>query len=356
MIRAQQSIPGRYRQPASILALLGLLAASAIVTLPRALLAQASSRTISADTDLLKELGGPTILARLLKGSTVLAGSAKNGWAEVTVEGWIAGGASRADKREGFDIAVIPTTGTPIRAGAGTGATVATAKVGALFNRIGAKGAWVQVRRTGWVAADRLVAIGTQSASATKAAPSQPKSEDQSSNPAPTTVPAIGTPDGTLVGGTALFNQPGGTQIGVFATPFSGKVMEQRDGWSKVQLELWVRDEALGKAGNTTGLTAAAIRADPDKYLGQTVEWTLQVLALQKADELRPELPLGQPYVLARGPLPEAGLVYLVIPAAEVEHFASLEPLARIRVQATVRAGRARHLPTPVLDFVRRIN
>ncbi len=80
------------------------------------------------------------------------------------------------------------------------------------------------------------------------------------------------------------------------------------------------------------------------------------MLAVQKADELRPDLPLGQPYVLASGPLPESGFVYLVITPAEVDSFADLQPLAKIRVRATIRAGRSRFLPTPILNFVRRLN
>ena len=87
-------------------------------------------------------------------------------------------------------------------------------------------------------------------------------------------------------------------------------------------------------------------RDDPERYVGQTVEWSLQVLAVQQADELRPELPLGQPYVLARGPLPETGFVYLLVSEKEVATWRALEPLAEVRVRATVRAGRTRYLLT----------
>jgi hypothetical protein len=80
------------------------------------------------------------------------------------------------------------------------------------------------------------------------------------------------------------------------------------------------------------------------------------VLAVREADDLRPELPKGQPYVLARGPLPETGFVYLAVPAAEAATFRRMEPLAEVRVRATIRAGRSRFLPTPVLTFVRRLD
>jgi hypothetical protein len=33
-----------------------------------------------------------------------------------------------------------------------------------------------------------------------------------------------------------------------------------------------------------------------------------------------------------------------------------MEPLAKVRIRATIRAGRSRFLPTPVLTFVRRLD
>src|SRR2546426_7675415 len=48
-------------------------------------------------------------------------------------------------------------------------------------------------------------------------------------------------------------------------------------------------------------------RAEPQRFAGQTLRWTLQFIAVQQADELRPEMPKGAIYFLARGPLPERG-------------------------------------------------
>src|SRR2546428_7864032 len=38
---------------------------------------------------------------------------------------------------------------------------------------------------------------------------------------------------------------------------------------------------------------------------------SLQFIALEQADELRPEIPAGGTYLLARGPLPERGFAYV---------------------------------------------
>ena len=75
------------------------------------------------------------------------------------------------------------------------------------------------------------------------------------------------------------------------------------------------------------GVTAAEVRAEPARFVGQTVEWRLQVIAVKQADELRSEMPPGQPYLLTRGPLPEPGFVYVTIPAARAAEFQALPPL-----------------------------
>jgi hypothetical protein len=73
---------------------------------------------------------------------------------------------------------------------------------------------------------------------------------------------------------------------------------------------------------------------------------------VQVADELRPEMSPGQPYLLTRGPLPEAGFVYVTVPRAEVAHFKALPPLAELLVRVTIKAPRTRFLATPVVEYV----
>src|SRR3989449_11776786 len=67
-----------------------------------------------------------------------------------------------------------------------------------------------------------------------------------------------------------------------------------------------------------------------------------EFISLQKADELRPEIPTGATYMLARGPLPERGFVYVIVPEAKRVPLEALTPLAVIEVTARVRAGRDR--------------
>src|SRR5207244_11830069 len=64
---------------------------------------------------------------------------------------------------------------------------------------------------------------------------------------------------------------------------------------------------------------------------------SLQFIAQQKADELRPDIPNGATYLLARGPLPERGFVYVVVPDGKRAQLDALTPLATVQVTARVR-------------------
>jgi hypothetical protein len=107
--------------------------------------------------------------------------------------------------------------------------------------------------------------------------------------------------------------------------------------------------EAVPDSAVLTGVTAAEIRAAPARYVGRALQWRVQFLAVQRADELRPEIPAGQPYLLTRGPLPEAGFVYIQVAPSQVEQLRALEPLAELTVRGTLKAAVTRYLPNPVL-------
>lgn len=306
---------------------------------------------MAAAADFVKEPGG-TVLGRLAANAAVRFGTTSGAWREVTLEGWIIATALRDDGRDGFDVSVASGQSIPVRNAPEPDASIrATAVTGALFDRLATRGGWVQVRRTAWVPRSATEA-------ARPAPPPPPAPEPATQAATDSTAPATATADTgqSIIGGSEFSARPDGTPIGRLEATRSVEVLESRDGWHRVRLEVWVRDAALGNAPPPGLISAAEIRADPDRYVGQTVEWTLQVLAVQRADELRPELPLGQPYVLARGPLPETGFVYLVVQGDEVNVFRNLDPLSQVRVRATIRAGRTRFLPTPVLDLVRRLD
>ena len=315
---------------------------------------QGADRT-SADAPFHKEPSG-TVLGRVSRGAAVTFGASRNGWREVTLEGWVPANTLRNDSRDGFDVAVSLAAGVSIRTTPSNDAPVrATAVAGALFDRAEARSGWVLVRRTAWIPA--TAATTTTAAVPPQTSPQTPAPAVTTPAPAGATPPAsVDSSAATLSGGSDYSADRGGAPIGRLEASRPVKVIERSGGWTRVQMEVWVPDAAIGGASAAQGISGAELRADPERFVGQSVEWRLQVLAVREADDLRPELTKGQPYVLARGPLPETGFVYMAVPAAEAAAFRAMEPLSEVRVRATIRAGRSRFLPTPVLDFVRRLD
>lgn len=345
MTQAPQSSPPRYHLP------IGFAGFCVLAVALAAPLAGQSGNRITAATDFVKEPGG-TVLGRLAANAAVTFGTTRGAWREVTLEGWIAAASLRDDSRDGFDVSVASGQSALVRNAPDPNASIrATAVTGALFHRLTSRSGWVQVRRTAWVARSAT----EQAPPAVQAPPPSPPA-GQATPPAVSADSNAAVPGQSVIGGSDFAARADGPPIGRLEATRTAEVIEQRDGWSRVRLDVWVRDAALGNAPAPDRISGAEIRANPDRFVGQTVEWSLQVLAVQQADELRPELPLGQPYVLARGPLPETGFVYLVVQGEQADAFRRLDPLAQVRVRAIIRAGKTRFLPTPVLDLVRRLD
>ena len=125
-------------------------------------------------------------------------------------------------------------------------------------------------------------------------------------------------------------------------------------GWTRVRVEGWVRDGDLIPADTALrlSLSAADIRAAPDQARGAVIRWEVQFIAVQRADQLRRDLRVGEPYILARGPGSESGLLYLAIPPALLAEVERFEPLQSLTVTARVRAGRSEPVGIPVLDLL----
>jgi len=159
---------------------------------------------------------------------------------------------------------------------------------------------------------------------------------------------------------------PGGTIIAKLADGFLLTKLGENGAWVHVERRGWVRRVALepvvvansrtaesdtSRAGSPPARrSGGADTAGP--AAGQTLRWTLQFIAVQQADELRPEMPKGAIYFLARGPLPERGFIYVIVPEGKRALVEGLAPLATVQVTARVRAGRSRFLGNPVLDLL----
>jgi hypothetical protein len=344
---APQSSPGLLRLPACALAAFVVLVAPAAAQEEQALTAPAS---------LHREPEG-TPLVTLPAGAEVETGRAQGDWHQATVEGWIYTASTDQTRRDGFDLVVTPDEGENLRE-APNGPVVGRVREGTLLKRVGQKGGWTHVRRKGWIPGKAIVRPAAQAQQ-----PTAPKGRGPSaaptaagSPPAPTAPPAA--PSGLERIQTSreiqLGAAPAGGTLGTLGSGTPARVLARSGDLVKVQVEGWIPADAVAPSdsGAMVGVSAAEVRTQPDKFVGQTVEWRLQLIAVQRADELRAEMPPGQPYLLTRGPLPEPGFVYVSIPPDRMAEFQALPPLHELVLRVAVRAARSRFLTTPVTELV----
>jgi hypothetical protein len=317
-------------------------------------LAAQASATVGA-AEFRKEPGG-TLLGRTTTSSSMALLASSNGWRRIRVRGWVASSLLKRDNREGFDV-VVTADDVRLRA-APAGKELGRLEEGMLLSRLGSRGDWTQVERSVWV---RERAVSDAAVAAAPARDKQTQAYQAPASGGPVSTSSVPSRDSAAADArrmnaarrTALAAAPSGAAVGTLDAGAQMRVLSQAGGWSRVQLEGWVRDDDLVPGDSTAqGVTAAEVRANPQRYVGHELEWRVQYISTASADELRPEMPPGQPYMLARGPLPEPGFVYVMLSRADSAKVASLPALADLTIRARVRAARSRFLSTPVVELV----
>ena len=364
---APQSSPPLYRLPALLCAVLGLVAAPAW--------GQQRVR-IRQETAFHANPGG-TRLGSLAAGNQVAVVRSRAAWREVALEGWIWTASLAPAAQDGFNVVVSSPQGQNLRV-VPNGDRLGRALDGARFTRVRRQGGWTLVRRRVWVPGTALAAQPRTSDRPSTAprptdpATAPPRPADSAAPPPnptdPTSSPlnqaAMASAPGAsgefrepvVVGkGARLFTGPGAEEIGEVQRELLAEVVERSSGWVKIRLDAWVRDPNVTPAPlrGDEAITLEALRTDPARFVGRVVTWRLQYLSLQIADELRPEIPAGQAYLLARGPLPEAGFVYVVVSREQAQRFRGIQPLTEFVAQGRILAPRTRYLPTPVIQLER---
>ena len=298
-------------------------------------------------------------IARLARGAVLAGGSGatRNDWIQVTLDGWIFATSVKRSDRPEFDLLVTRAPNENLRA-APAGPLVAELSQGFGLKRAppDSGGRWLHVMREGWGQRSALAPIADIVATRT----ADTTTDTSASRGGPTPAPRAG--DSTRVDSTraqpvrvtTLYRAPDGPEAGTLMTDTPLHVLSRNGEWTRVQFEGWVKggDLQAAPAGVLIGVTAAELRAEPQRYAGQVLRWNLEFIAIQKADDLRPDIPSGSSYVLARGPLPERGFVYVVVPDTKLPAFRALTPLVTMTITARVRNGRSRYLGNPVVDLM----
>jgi hypothetical protein len=344
VIYAPQSSPSLRRLPAC--------AAIVWLLLARPLFGQDQSE-ISTDTRLRKDPDGIPLVS-LPAGTEVESRETRGDWHEIEVEGWIFTNSTAPTERDGFDLVVTAPGGENLRASP-NGEVVARVRNGALLRKLGTRGGWTHVSRAGWVPRN-VVQSSSEPVDTPVVAQPAAGSATPASSPA-SSRPAAELERAAVARETSVLATPQGGQYGMLRIGAPAKILGRSGEWVKVAVEGWVRESDLDAAsgGALTGITAAEVRAEPARYVGRTVEWRLQLIAVQTADELRTEMPRGQKYLLTRGPLPEPGFVYVIVTDTQAEQFRALPALQEVTLRVTIKAARTKFLTTPVVELASRV-
>ena len=295
-------------------------------------------------------------IARLARGAVLTGGATRNDWIQVMLDGWIFATSVGRSDRPDFDLLVTRAPNENLRA-APAGPLVAELSQGFGLKRAppDSSGRWVHVVREGWVQRSALAPmadiVSTRTVDTSQASDSQGVLAPGPSPQAPTPIDSTRAQPVRI---TTLYRAPDGPEAGTVTTDTPLRVLSRNGEWTRVQFEGWVKggDLQAAPAGVQVGVTAAELRAEPLRYVGQVLRWNLEFIAIQKADDLRPDIPSGASYVLARGPLPERGFVYVVVPDTKLPAFRALTPLVTMTITARVRNGRSRYLGNPVVDLI----
>jgi hypothetical protein len=322
--------------------------------------APAAAQSVAARNAELFANAGTNPVATVRKGAPIATGQASGSYVQSTVDGWIAA-ALLGGARDSFPLTVKPGAPVRLRSSASVqGTIVAELRGGMGLLEVERQGAWVHVRRTGWLPVKALA----PSAQAT----AQPSAQGAQASTAPAAAqPSAGlpsTPAGpdttrnglvlTPVVQTAIAASPGGERLGSLGPGARATVTGRERGWVRVSVEGWVREADLSVADTALrgALSAADLRADPDGTAGRLVHWEVEVLAHQVADPLRKGLADQEPYLLAQGPSGENALLYLAIPPSLAATAREIPDLSRAIITARVRSGRSEPVGTPVLELL----
>jgi hypothetical protein len=301
--------------------------------------------------------GDGNAVARLRGGARLKVGEAKGAETKVTLNGWVDQSRLRITKEKKTGV-VNGESMLRVRASASLkGAVYAELRPGVSVTTGAMDGTWIHVTRELFVPTS---ALGKQAASVAAKAAEKPSAKvvakaPEPALPAPTADGVPPAPAGSFAASrpTMVATSPGGRAAGELS---KGTVVEPiaRDrGWVKVRIEGWVNERDLAPADSSyvSSVTAADLRADPERMRGKTVRWEVQILSLQTADALRGDFAKDEPYLLARGPGSENAILYLAVPPSMLQEVKAIPPLTTMIITARVRTGRSEPVGTPILDL-----
>jgi len=294
------------------------------------------------------------LLASVSEGAELMGRETRSGWVEVTLEGWIWRQSLRPIDTTEYDYEVSAGSGENLRARP-NGPILARLSTGFWLQEVETAGEWVKVKRVGWMwgrsleLAAVLPELAREPTVGEGAGSTPARRETETSGGSRPTIDRAVT-----LGRSAMRAVPGGDTTAVLAGGAPLTILARSGPWVRVRSEGWVHESNLRPVSTDVlvGVSGAEVRAQPERFEGRVLRWTVQLLAVRTSDGLREGIPTGQRYILARGPLPEAGFVYVLLDDEHREEIDRLSPLAELLVLVRVKVGCDMYLCHPVVELI----
>lgn len=314
------------------------------------LAAQDTYRVIRTENFRREPTGEASLLATVNAGVEMAAESVSGRWVEVVLEGWVWARSVDSTDRAGFDLTITARGGENLRTEL-NGSIKARLSFGTVLEELERRSGWVRIQRVGWMFGQSLERT-TGAATPPTTAPASEAESGAGGSGSEGAGPYLDR--GVTADRTTLYRTPDGPEAGSLEAESPVRVLARSGEWVRVQTEGWIRETDLRSTapGVLVGVSGAEVWANPREFEGRLVQWVVQFVAIQSADEVRRDIPEGRAYMLARGPLPESGFLYAVLTTEQIEQLERMRPLSELVIVGRVRTARSHYLGNPVLDLV----
>lgn len=313
--------------------------------------------TVRVEENFRREPNG-LILARVRPGATLRVLDTRGSWSQVEMSGWVWLPSLQVSQDPDLELVVAASGGENLRAEP-SGRILARLVDGALLAELERDPSWARVSRVGWIWTPSLE-------------DGQPGAGEEPPDPAVGDVvpgeeataaaegPAARIPDGFIgAAGGAILAAPDGDTLAVARPSGDVEVVRREGNWARVRLEgwMWIPGSVGDSAGAVeaeapTALEPADLSTDPEAQAGRVVQWSLQFISLERAEEIRTDFFEGEPFLLTRFGGGDGPFVYVAVPADGMAEVDGLVPLERIEVTGRVRTGASALTGVPIIDLM----
>lgn len=312
--------------------------------------ASGQAGVVNVDRENFRDAPRGGILAEVRSGTPFTLGETRDQWREATLEGWIWARSVRGERSGAFDVVVTAQDGENLR-DAPNGEVLGRVGAGTRLTTVEERGAWIRVRRTGWIWSPSL----SVRAPAVPAAAASPDRGAQDAAPGGAEARREFTAAGRS--GLVVLDRAAGDTLARVRPGGGIEVLAREGNWTRVRVEGWVVTASLGPADTTMhdvlrDVSTAFIQQQPERFRGRVVDWEAQFIALQQAERFRTDFMEGEHFMLARGPGDEPGFIYVAVPADMLAQVRSLTPLQRLRVVARIRSARSALTGAAIVDLL----